>query len=52
MSLFIGSLAFNGDPGLQAQACLGVVAGSILSALLGAAVLAGAQARRGPGDDL
>ena len=52
MSLFIGALAFKGDPGLEADARLGVVAGSILSTLLGAAILAWAQARRGPGEDL
>jgi NhaA family Na+:H+ antiporter len=46
MSLYIGDLAFPpGDP-LQPQARLGVVVGSILSALAGMGVLAWCQARR------
>ncbi|HVI31247.1 Na+/H+ antiporter NhaA [Phenylobacterium sp.] len=40
MSLFIGLLAFPGQPALQDEVKLGVLAGSLASALLGAAVLA------------
>jgi NhaA family Na+:H+ antiporter len=39
MSLFIGLLAFPGAPQLQAGVKLGVLAGSIASALLGVAIL-------------
>jgi NhaA family Na+:H+ antiporter len=39
MSLFIGGLAFPGAPHLAEEAKLGVLAGSLLSALAGAAVL-------------
>jgi NhaA family Na+:H+ antiporter len=48
MSLFIGALAFPGaiDSTLQVEVKLGVLAGSILSALAGAAVLAVAGRRR------
>jgi NhaA family Na+:H+ antiporter len=47
MSLFIGQLAFpDGDPAHQAQVRIGVVAGSILSTIVGMAVLAWAQSRR------
>jgi len=42
MSLFIGALAFPGaaDSPVQAEVKLGVMGGSLLSALAGAAVLA------------
>ncbi len=47
MSLFIGQLAFPlADSAAQAQVRIGVVAGSLASMLLGAAVLAWSQARR------
>ena len=39
MSLFIGALAFTAAPQLVEEAKLGVLAGSLISALLGAAVL-------------
>ena len=39
MSLFIGGLAFPGRPDLAEQAKLGTLAGSLLSALAGYAVL-------------
>lgn len=39
MSIFITLLAFGGDPLLQAQAKVGVLGGSILSGLLGYALL-------------
>jgi NhaA family Na+:H+ antiporter len=38
MSLFIGTLAFN-DPSIEAQVRVGVVAGSMLSMLLGFAIM-------------
>lgn len=40
MSLFVGSLAFYGDPVLEAPIRLGVLGGSVLSAVLGLIVLA------------
>jgi NhaA family Na+:H+ antiporter len=47
MSLFIGQLAFPlSDAAAQAEVRIGVVAGSVLSALTGMAVLAWAQIRR------
>jgi NhaA family Na+:H+ antiporter len=49
MSLFISELAFPEVAGAaQAQARLGVIAGSILATGAGAALLAWAQARRAP----
>jgi NhaA family Na+:H+ antiporter len=46
MSLFIGGLAFPGDAELETELKLGVLGGSLLSALAGAAVLA--RVRHGP----
>ena len=43
MSLFIGDLAFRGAAGLENEVKLGVLGGSILSALIGVAVLRRAQ---------
>jgi NhaA family Na+:H+ antiporter len=49
MSLFVGQLAFPDSAGAaQAQARLGVMAGSLAATLVGMALLAWAQARRGP----
>jgi NhaA family Na+:H+ antiporter len=39
MSLFIGALAFPGQPLLVDEAKLGVLSGSLLSAVLGYAIL-------------
>lgn len=39
MSLFIGMLAFAGEPDLIEEAQLGVIAGSLLSGLLGYLIL-------------
>ena len=50
MSLFIGTLAFT-DPARQIEVRLGVVAGSLLSGLAGAAVLYLAGANRGATED-
>jgi len=51
MSLFIGGLAFpKDDLTAQTEVRLGVIAGSVLSTLAGAAVLAWSQARRGVED--
>jgi NhaA family Na+:H+ antiporter len=47
MSLFIGALAFAGQPVLEAETKLGVLAGSLLSTLVGALVLSSA-ARKVP----
>ncbi len=47
MSLFIGGLAF-GDPALIERVKIGVLAGSILSALAGVAVLASCGKKRAP----
>lgn len=46
MSLFIGTLAFD-DPGMGEYVRIGVLAGSILSALLGCAILDKALPKRG-----
>ena len=49
MSLYIGELAFpESDVLAQTQVRVGVIAGSVVSALVGMAVLAWSQARRGP----
>jgi Na+:H+ antiporter, NhaA family len=45
MSLFIAGLAFPGAPGLAEAAKLGILAGSLLSALLGYGVLRAAASR-------
>ncbi len=46
MSLFIGGLAFDGmDPSYETRVKLGVLAGSLLSGLAGAAILVAAQRR-------
>ena len=46
MSLFIGGLAFEGqDPGYELRVKLGAIAGSLLSGLLGAAILVLARRR-------
>jgi len=47
MSLFIGALAFPNYPHLIEEAKLGVLAGSLVSALLGYAILRLAPARKG-----
>ncbi|MEA3263748.1 MAG: Na+/H+ antiporter NhaA [Pseudomonadota bacterium] len=46
MSLFIGALAFPGQPALIDEAKLGVLAGSLVSALCGFALLRFAQGKR------
>ena len=46
MSLFISPLAFPGEQGLQDEAKLGVLLGSVLSAIAGAIVLRAATANR------
>jgi NhaA family Na+:H+ antiporter len=49
MSLYIGQLAFPaGGSSDQAQVRLGVIGGSLISTLIGMAILAWAQARRAP----
>ena len=52
MSLFIGLLAFARDPALQDAVKVGILAGSLASALLGAAVLLIAPAAGGVEEDL
>ena len=49
MSLFIGGLAFT-DPTLEHEVKLGVLTGSVLSALIGSAVLFASGTRREAGD--
>lgn len=46
LSLYIGGLAFPADAAIQAKVRIGVVAGSLVSALLGMAVLAWSDTRR------
>ena len=48
LSLYIGGLAFPADAAIQAKVRIGVVVGSLASALWGMAVLAYADARRPP----
>ncbi|TPK94381.1 MULTISPECIES: Na+/H+ antiporter NhaA [unclassified Mesorhizobium] len=52
MSLFIGLLAFAGDPALQDAVKVGILAGSLIAALLGAAVLLLAPGAGGVEEDL
>ena len=52
MSLFIGLLAFASDPALQDAVKVGILAGSLVAALLGAAVLLLAPAGGGAEEDL
>jgi Na+:H+ antiporter, NhaA family len=49
MSLFIGLLAFAGRPAFEAEVKIGVLVGSLASALVGSAVLAAAPQRMGRG---
>lgn len=51
MSLFIGALAFAGDPALIEEAKAGILAGSLLSALAGYAVLRLAPPERSAATD-
>ncbi|RWH72051.1 Na+/H+ antiporter NhaA [Mesorhizobium sp.] len=51
MSLFIGLLAFAGDPALQDAVKVGILAGSLVAALLGAAVLLTTPAAGGAEED-
>ncbi|RUW62652.1 Na+/H+ antiporter NhaA [Mesorhizobium sp. M7A.F.Ca.US.008.03.1.1] len=51
MSLFIGLLAFAGDVALQDAVKVGILAGSFVAAILGAAVLLMAPAKGGVEDD-
>jgi len=52
MSLFIGGLAFPGHPALAEQAKMGTLAGSLLSALAGYALLRLAPPRSEPADEV
>ncbi|MBZ9865729.1 Na+/H+ antiporter NhaA [Mesorhizobium sp. CA15] len=52
MSLFIGLLAFAGDPALQDAVKVGILAGSLIAALLGAAVLLMAPAGSGVEEEM
>ncbi|MBZ9987510.1 Na+/H+ antiporter NhaA [Mesorhizobium sp. BH1-1-5] len=52
MSLFIGLLAFASDPALQDAVKVGILAGSLIAALVGAAVLLMAPAAGGVDEDL
>ncbi|MDX8532942.1 Na+/H+ antiporter NhaA [Mesorhizobium sp. VK25A] len=52
MSLFIGLLAFADDPALQGAVKVGILAGSLVAALLGAAVLLTTPAAGGAEEDL
>ena len=51
MSLFIGGLAFPGRPELEAEVKIGVLAGSVLSAIAGFLVLRLAAPKRAAPDD-
>ena len=51
MSLFIGMLAFPAAPELEDQVKVGVMMGSVLSALAGALVLLAARPERAPAQD-
>ena len=52
MSLFIGGLAFDPNDTLaQTEVRMGVIAGSVLSALVGMGVLAYAQRQRNEAND-
>ena len=50
MSLFIGLLAFADDAAMQDAVKVGILAGSAVAALLGAAVLLVAPAAKGAGE--
>ncbi|PBC01235.1 Na+/H+ antiporter NhaA [Mesorhizobium sp. WSM3860] len=52
MSLFIGLLAFAGDPALQDAVKVGILAGSLIAALVGAAVLLMAPAAGGAEEEV
>ena len=52
MSLFIGLLAFANDPALQDAVKVGILAGSLVAALIGAAVLLMAPAAGGTEQDV
>ncbi|MEZ2328364.1 Na+/H+ antiporter NhaA [Mesorhizobium sp. RCC_202] len=52
MSLFIGLLAFASNPALQDAVKVGILAGSLIAALVGAAVLLMAPAAGGADEDL